>query len=389
MVNDGRRWALVLGLLAALALTASAAAPVAAPVTVLAPSVLSAPEPEPAPPPPPRSITIVATGDVLLHQRGPLVAGAAAVGRANGTGFDFRPVFADVAPIISGADLAVCHLETPIGPPAGPFSGYPVFSVQPQIVDALVAAGYDSCTTASNHSWDKGFDGVVRTLDVMDAGGLRHTGTYRSEAESRVPLVFDVDGVTVAQISWTFGLNGFREPPDRQWAVNDFTAGTDPGLTAMLAEAAAARRAGAEVVVASVHCCVEYTDEPTPAQDAIAAALLASPDVDLVLGHHAHVVQPVESIGGKWVAYGLGNHVAQRQSRVAVSDSVIVRFTLTSGPDGRFSTTLAEAIPTRIDTAGSGLTVVRTGPGDPAYERVADVLGRRGGVEAGLVITPG
>jgi poly-gamma-glutamate synthesis protein (capsule biosynthesis protein) len=333
------------------------------------------------------SIEIVATGDVLVHQRGPLVSGAAAVGRANGTGYDFGPVFADVAPVIAGADLAVCHLETPVAAPEGPFSGYPSFSVQPHIIDALVAAGYDTCSTASNHSLDKGFAGLVRTLDAFDARGLRHVGTFRTEAESRTPLVLDVGGVRVGQISWTFGLNGVREPADRRWAVNDFRPGPTPDLTGVLADAAAARRAGAEVVIASVHCCTEYVHDPTPAQDAVAAALLASPDVDLVLGHHAHVVQPVESIGGKWVAHGLGNHVAQRTSRVATSDSVIVRFTLTRGADGRFATTGVEAIPTRIRTDGAGVAVVRTGPSDPAYGRVVEVLQQRGATGAGLVIT--
>jgi poly-gamma-glutamate capsule biosynthesis protein CapA/YwtB (metallophosphatase superfamily) len=354
------------------------------------PAAPAPPSPPTTVPPPPTSITVVATGDVLVHQRGPLVSRAAAAGRAGGTGFDFRPVFADVAPVIAGADLAVCHLETPIGPPEGPFTGYPSFSVQPQIVDALVDAGYDTCSTASNHSLDRGFDGLVRTLDALDARGLAHTGTFRTEADSRTPHVLEVGGVRVAQISWTFGLNGVREPDDRRWAVNDFALAdpaTAPDLTAVLADAAAARRAGAEVVIASVHCCSEYDPQPSPAQDAIAAALLAAPDVDLVLGHHAHVVQPLQSIGGKWVAHGLGNHLAQRTSRPATSDSVVVRFTLTRGPDGRFTTTGVEAVPTRIRTDGSGVAVVRTAPSDPAHARVVDVLHRRGAADAGLVIT--
>ncbi len=372
---------------AVLLLAACGSAPAAVPAP--APTPTSPPTTVPAPPPP-ASITVVATGHVLVHHRGPRVAGAAAAGRAGGTGFDFRPVFADVAPVIAGADLAVCHLETPIGPPEGPFTGYPSFSVQPQIVDALVDAGYDTCSTASNHSLDKGFDGLVRTLDALDARGLDHTGTFRTEVDSRTPHVVDVGGVRVGQISWTFGLNGVREPDERRWAVNDFALAdpaTAPDLTAVLADAAAARRAGAEVVIASVHCCSEYDPEPSPAQDAIAAALLATPDVDLVLGHHAHVVQPLQSIGGKWVAHGLGNHLAQRSSRPATSDSVVVRFTLTRGPDGRFTTTRVEAVPTRIRTDGSGLAVVRTEPSDPAHARVVDVLHRRGAADAGLVVT--
>jgi poly-gamma-glutamate synthesis protein (capsule biosynthesis protein) len=158
-----------------------------------------------------------------------------------------------------------------------------------------------------------------------------------------------------------------------------------PTVEGMLADAGAARRAGADVVIVSVHCCTEYQTDPPPAQLKIAAALLASPDVDLVIGHHAHVVQPLERINGKWVAYGLGNHVAE-QTTQATNDSVITRFTFTRGTDNHFTVTAAEAIPTRIQHTNHGVVVVPTKPGDASYRRVAQVLERRGAVNAGLVI---
>ncbi len=335
----------------------------------------------------PASFTVAASGDVLIHQGGPLVEGAAAAGRAQGTDYDFSGVFADVATVIGGADLAICHLETPVAPVEGPFEGYPTFAVQPQIIDALAGAGYDTCSTASNHSLDAGFAGLVRTLDTLDAGGLGHTGTYRTEQDSQTPHLMTVDGVRVAQLSWTYGLNGIPEPTGRKWAVNDFDPAV-PQVDGMLAEAARARAAGADVVIASVHCCTEYDSDPSPAQVAIAEALLASPDVDLVIGHHAHVVQPIERIHGKWVAYGLGNHIAQ-QTRPVTYDSVIARFTFTRGRDGRYAVSTVEAIPTRIQPAGDGLAVVPTHPGDAAYQRVAEVVTRRVGADAGLLVTAG
>jgi poly-gamma-glutamate synthesis protein (capsule biosynthesis protein) len=132
----------------------------------------------------------------------------------------------------------------------------------------------------------------------------------------------------------------------------------------MLADAAAARRAGAEVVIVSVHCCTEYQADPQPAQLKIAATLLASPDVDLVIGHHAHVVQPLERINGKWVAYGLGNHVAE-QTNPATNDSVITRFTFTRGTDNHFTITAAQAVPTRIQHTNNSVVVVPTKPVTP------------------------
>ncbi|HET8658043.1 MAG TPA: CapA family protein, partial [Micromonosporaceae bacterium] len=129
----------------------------------------------------PRSLTVIGAGDVLLH---PAVwrqaaADAAAAGRP---GYDFGPIFAGVAPDVTAADLAICHLETPLGPPGGPFSGYPRFSVPPQVATALRQAGFDTCSTASNHTLDAGEQGVYRTLDVLDAAGLRHAGSHRSAA---------------------------------------------------------------------------------------------------------------------------------------------------------------------------------------------------------------
>src|SRR4051812_48941051 len=335
----------------------------------------------------PASLTVVATGDVLIHQDGALVAGAAAAGQAHGIGYDFSGVFAPVAPLISAADLAICHLETPLAAPEGPFSGYPSFDVQPQIADALAGAGYDDCSTASNHSMDAGFPGLVRTLNTLDAAGIGHSGTFRSAAEAQTPHILTVHGVKVADLAFTYGLNGIPEPGDKPWAVDDFDP-AGPQVAGMLTEAHAARAAGAQIVIASVHCCTEYTTDPTAAQVAIATALLASPDVDLVVGHHAHVVQPVERIGGKWVAYGLGNEIAE-QTLPGTRDSVIARFTFTRGPDGHYTVRTAEAIPTAIQPAGDGLAVVPTHPGDPSYQRVTDVVDRRGAADAGLLITPG
>jgi poly-gamma-glutamate capsule biosynthesis protein CapA/YwtB (metallophosphatase superfamily) len=381
----------VFAVLAAALLTGCAPIAPAAPDPTTAPSAATSPSPAaPATTAAPASFTLVATGDVLVHQGHALVAGAAAAGRRTGRGYDFTDVLAPVAPIIRSADVAVCHLETPLAPPDGPFSGYPRFDVQPQIVDALAGAGYDTCSTASNHSLDAGVDGIARTLDDLDAAGIRHAGTYRSVEDAGKPTLLDVHGVRVAQVAATFGTNGVPVPKDREWAVNVFDA---PDVSGVLADAARARRAGADVVVASVHCCVEYTADETAAQRAIARALLASPDVDLVLGHHAHVVQPFEKIDGKWVAYGLGNHLAEhsRPAHAGTEDSVIARFTFTRGADGRFTVTRAEAVPTRIVLGAESVQVVPTGaatsgPDAASRDRVAEVLGRRGAVSAGLVI---
>ena len=90
-------------------------------------------------------------------------------------------------PDISGADLAICHMETPYGKSGGPFTGYPIFEVPPSIATTIHDVGYDSCSTASNHSLDGGEAGIDRTLDALDAAGVKHAGTARSAAEAATP----------------------------------------------------------------------------------------------------------------------------------------------------------------------------------------------------------
>ena len=117
------------------------------------------------------------------------------------------------APTTRAADLAICELETPLAAPQGPFSGWPNFNAPPQVLTALTAAGYDSCSTASNHKLDQGYAGVKRTLDLLDEAGLRHTGSARSAAEAARPLILRMaNGVRVAQLAFAFGFNAIATP---------------------------------------------------------------------------------------------------------------------------------------------------------------------------------
>jgi poly-gamma-glutamate capsule biosynthesis protein CapA/YwtB (metallophosphatase superfamily) len=367
---------LVLPLLLAACGSAEPAASEPSTVVEPAPSTTAAPPT----PEPPDEFTLVATGDVLVHQDRALTSGAQ---QSDGS-YDFTDVFAGIAPVIEAADLAICHMETPVAPVGGPYRGYPSFVVQPEIVDALAGAGYDVCSTASNHSLDDGFDGLVRTLDALDAAGIAATGTHRTAADAQQPTIVEAAGVKVGHVAATFSTNGVPLPAGREWSVD---VAAVPDVDGMLAAAQRARQAGAEVVVASLHCCLEYQHDPTEAQVEAARQLLAFPDVDLVLGHHAHVVQPFERIDGEWVAYGLGNSLAEHETRgYATEDSVIARFTFTRGDDGRFRVSRAEAVPLTIERGPDAVTVR---PADAVTSaRVSEVLGRRGGVAAGLSVVP-
>ena len=244
-----------------------------------------------------RCVSIVLTGDVLVHP--PLVDQARTDG-APAPGLDFAPILAAQEGFVAAADLAVCHLETPVAPPDGPFEGYPLFSVPPQVLTGLTAVGYDACTTASNHTLDQGPAGLARTLDALDAAGLAHTGSYRSAQESEDPAVLDAAGARVTVISATYGLN--TGPPDPSWQVD--LVDTDR----IRRDAARAAELGADLVIVALHDGTEYQAEPTAQQRRHAEELLADPAVDLVYGHHAHVVQPLQRLQRQMGGVRAGQH---------------------------------------------------------------------------------
>jgi poly-gamma-glutamate capsule biosynthesis protein CapA/YwtB (metallophosphatase superfamily) len=339
-----------------------------------------------------RSFTVVATGDVLVHP--PVADQASRDAHARGEqGYDFRPIFAGVKPVIQAADLAICHLETPLGRPGGPFHGYPTFEAPPQVAAAIADSGYDTCSTASNHTLDQGAAGVGRTLAALDAAGVRHAGSARSAREAATPDILDVRGVRVAQLSFAFGFNGFSRPRGKPWLANQIDK------AAILGAAHRAQAAGAQVVIVSLHWGTEFQQRPTAQQVGLAHALLASPDIDLIVGHHAHVTQPFERIEGKWVAYGLGNHVAKHaQPRGVTEESVIARFTFTQRY-GRWAVTKTEYVPELIDLGPplrlADLPVALAGPSFPAarraryqaaYDHLRSIVGSRGAFAAGLAV---
>ena len=318
----------------------------------------SAPEPTPTPTRSrwqPRTVTVVLNGDLLWHNL--LWFGAqedaGSRGGRGGREFDFVPLLAGLKPVVAKADAAICHEEVPLAPPGGPYRNYPRFAAPPQVVQAIKSTGYDLCSTASNHSLDGGYPGLRRTLDQLDRAGIQHAGTYRSSAESQRPTIFrTASGVRLGLVSGTFSTNGLPLPAGKPWAVTSIKP------TVLLRRAHLARRAGADIVVVALHAGTEYSSRENDQQRRLARTLTASPDVDLVYGHHAHVVQPWTVLNGKWVAYGLGNNVAQHEPSVVRGyEGVTGRFTFTETADGRFTVTRAEYIPT---------LVTRYQPGRPA-----------------------
>ncbi len=248
-------------------------------------------------------------------------------------GIDLAPVFADVAETIAGADLAICQEEVPFAGPGEPWQNFPLFAAPPQIARWIAQVGFDACVTASNHSIDQGYAGLVETADLLERAGVAHVGTFRTRAERDRPvLLTTADGVRIGLVAGTYSTNGIPLPQGREWSVNSW----DPAN--LLAQVRAARSAGAELVVVHLHGGNEYDPSPNADQIRIVEELTASGEVDLVLGSHAHVVQPITRVNGVWVVYGMGNMIAQQDpSMPRTYEGILADFTFTEKSPGRFA----------------------------------------------------
>lgn len=307
------------------------------------PSITAVSSPTASPTPELRTVSIVSSGDILLHER--LWAQAKADG-SDGN-WDFYPQLADFEPVISSSDLALCHLETPLAELGVDYQGYPVFNSPPQITDAITKLGFDMCSTASNHSLDQGFSGLKRTIETLDTAGIPHTGTAVSEADASAPLIIDVQtengNVKVGILSYTYGFNGFKRDADKLWSANLI----DPAT--IIAEAKLARSQGAEIVVAKMHWGSEYANMPNDFQESVAKELADSGLIDLIDGSHSHSVQPLTQIGNTAIAYGHGNFVAaQREPTTIKSEGLVTRWNFVEDSPGKFSLSCVDALPTFI-----------------------------------------
>lgn len=290
--------------------------------------------------PPLRSFSVAAVGDWLSEG---LVNRVAAGLASDGVRYDHEPLLRPVAPLLQSVDLAICHMETPIGLPGAKAglvgtspSGTSLIAAPYEVAGDLARAGFDRCSTASNHSNDLGATGIIQTLDALDEVGISHTGTARSPEESGVD-VFEVSGVEVAHVS--YALNSNTGWPSDSWRLDKAVNATE-----VVNDVVAARSAGAEVVIVSLHVYVEMQSGPTVADRALVQAVTSRADVDLVVIHGPHVVQPFEWVNATPVYWSLGNFMSAmglpdrgRYSDTRTLDGLMATVRFTEQADGSWS----------------------------------------------------
>jgi poly-gamma-glutamate synthesis protein (capsule biosynthesis protein) len=244
-----------------------------------------------------RTFDIVTAGDILPH---PSISRTAQT-YGNGA-YDFQPMFAALRPLVSHAALAICHLEIPLTD--RPPSMDPTFTAPTQLAAAIAWTGWDACSTASNHTLDQHQDGVDSTLAALDRAGVKHAGSYRSAEDATRITMLDAQGVKIAFLAYTYGTNGIAPPSP--WTVNMMS------FDRIKADADKARAQGAGMVIVNLHWGTQYQHGPDAEQHALADRLLQGRVVDAIVGEHAHFVQPIARIDGRFVSYGQGNMLASQ-----------------------------------------------------------------------------
>lgn len=255
-----------------------------------------------------KQLTILFAGDIMQH--GPQILAAQ---NDSTQAYDYTSCFQYVLPIISQSDVAIANLEVTLA--GKPYTGYPQFSAPDQLAVALKQAGFDVLATANNHSCDRGDQGLLRTIKVLDSLGIRHTGTFADSIDYRKsnPLLIRQNDITVALLNYTYGTNGqpFRYPAmvniiDEQKVINDLQY---------------SKTLNPDFIIVFFHWGNEYESYPTELQQKL-AQISRDNGADAVIGSHPHVIQPTEyypatdSTGrNQLVVYSLGNYVSNQRDR--------------------------------------------------------------------------
>ncbi len=320
------------------------------------------------------SVTVGATGDMLIHT--PIISAV-----YDGEGYDFSGCFSLIAPYYQELDLMIANLEVTCGgEEAGEYRGYPTFNCPDSLIPVLADSGVDICLTANNHSYDTGFDGMLRTLQLLDENGIEHLGTRYDENEHFV-MVKEINGIKLGLVNFTYdtrdstgwdkSLNGIVMAEDAQNLVSSFCY---PELEELYDNVEKAmdemNMLGVDSKIVFIHWGNEYTDEPNDYEYEIAEELNEL-GADIIIGGHPHVIQKydtlVSSTGHKTLClYSMGNELSNQRAELMdedgnrgyTEDGLIFEVTFSKFNNGNVKITGLEILPTWVEKYDGAYTIV-------------------------------
>lgn len=317
--------------------------------------------------------TIINTGDIILHST--VLDGAKT---ADGN-YDFSAFFTEAESYFKNADLATANLEVTLGgTESGAFSGYPAFNAPDSVLDVIKNSGLNFLTTANNHCYDTGLFGLKRTVQQLRDKGIDFIGTKETDNDPTY-LVKDVNGIKIGMIAYTYenssvegqkSINGNIVKSEANSLINSFNYDR---LSDFYAEAQKAiddmNGEGADAVVFYMHWGEEYQLTANTWQKTIAQKL-CNMGVDVIVGGHPHVVQPIELIHSEdsqnttVCVYSMGNAISNQRKELMnpecttghTEDGMLFSYTFTKYSDGETVLTAVDIIPTWVNKykGGSG-----------------------------------
>lgn len=287
------------------------------------------------------TFTMTALGDSLCHN----TQYWDAYNKETGV-YDFSYVYEDIMSYTKASDITIGSLETTFAGEDRGYSNYPTFNTPDSLAEALKNIGVDIISLAGNHALDYGYTGLCRTIDVLDNVGISHLGTYKTAEDQEKILVQNVKGLNIAFINYTYGTNGIPLPSGKDYCVNLI----DKDLIKKQIEQAKSQNV--DIIVACMHWGTEYRTTANSEQEELADFLFEN-GVDIILGNHPHVLEPMEkriitlpdgTEKEVFVVYALGNFTADQRDEIT-RDSAILNLTITKNSDNKISIDKVNYVP--------------------------------------------
>ena len=275
-------------------------------------------------------LSLVMVGDCLIH--GAIYLDAR---EADGS-YNFYKMIDKIKPVIKKYDLAFYNQESLLGGTELGLSSYPRFNAPQEVGDAFIDAGFNLVSLANNHSLDMGEKGLRSSLAYWkkkSKKGIMTAGSYSSFEERDKDVIMEKNGIKYALLSYTTTTNGLSRPEGKEYLVNVYDK-------AQVKKDVERLRGKVDLLMVAMHWGEEYTHTPNANQEEI-AKYLSNLGVDIIIGHHPHVIQPVDFIGNTMVIYSLGNFIASQQGAIAKHTGLMMSVTVHKKTvDGKSTITL-------------------------------------------------
>lgn len=294
------------------------------------------------------TITISAVGDIMCH------APQFEYARVGIDSFDFNPVFRLVSEDLAKSDFTFGNLETVFAGKKTQYTGYPRFNSPSQLADALKNAGFDLLTTSNNHSLDRGEEGINKTIAELDRRNINYNGTYIDQVDRDSIRIFNIKGITIAFLAYSYGTNGNPIPNGKSYLINLID------LESIQRDIQTAKSKNTDIVLVHYHFGDEYKSEPSDYQKEVVNKTIEM-GADIIIGGHPHVLQPVQFVKSSksvfdsvFVAYSLGNFISNQRKRYTDTGGVLTLHISKNIFDKSIKISAVEFVPTWVFKGSTG-----------------------------------